>query len=322
MDAHTLTQKLSMPQAPIHLTQERIHGQPGTRVAVFKEPADQARNHWETPASPRAITHLILHSTQVDARTTTQFFTAPQKQTRVSAHYAITQQEHHSNPKANIPEGCLVQFVRDEDIAWHAGVSSWRGVSALNACSLGIEYVNPSTSRHPQPWSLLPYQQTPDGYTWYTYGDTQMEVSIQLINALITRYDIPPTHILAHGDIAPTRRMDPGPLFPWHLLAAHGIGAWLTPEERCPSYIAQHFAPRTPYPSDVDELFFLRELARYGYDALPEKGLAHASNMATFHAFKAHFSAHMNPKHYAATYLTHEDMQWIWGLNAKYGHGR
>ena len=111
MDAHTLAQKLSMAHTPIHLAEEMIYGQPGTRVAVFEAPQNQARNHWETPEAPRPITHLILHSTQVDARTTAQIFTAPQKQRRVSAHYVITQQEHHNNPEANIPEGCLVQFV-------------------------------------------------------------------------------------------------------------------------------------------------------------------------------------------------------------------
>jgi N-acetylmuramoyl-L-alanine amidase len=119
---------------------------------------------------------------------------------KVSAHYMIDE------------DGRIVRLVDEKKRAWHAGVSSWQGRERLNDCSVGIEIVNPGHE-----W----------GYRAFT--EAQYQALEWLCPTIMSRWSIAPLRVLAHSDIAPDRKEDPGELFDWQRLARSGIGVW--PEE-------------------------------------------------------------------------------------------
>ncbi|MBT3765097.1 MAG: N-acetylmuramoyl-L-alanine amidase [Rhodospirillaceae bacterium] len=116
---------------------------------------------------------------------------------KVSAHYLI-----HEN-------GDVVQMVEEVNRAWHAGVASWRGESDVNARSIGIELVNPGHE-----------------FGYREFPDAQLTALEGLCLDILSRHSIPARNVVGHSDVAPTRKQDPGELFPWQQLAAKKIGIW------------------------------------------------------------------------------------------------
>ncbi len=113
----------------------------------------------------------------------------------VSSHYLVHE------------DGAVVQMVREADRAWHAGKSSWHGHTDINSRSVGIEVVNPGNlADHPP------------------FFDVQIASLIDLCRDICARNGIAPESVLAHSDVAPGRKIDPGPAFPWDALAEAGIG--------------------------------------------------------------------------------------------------
>jgi N-acetylmuramoyl-L-alanine amidase len=144
----------------------------------------------------RVPAFIILHYTGMEtARTALERLVDPQS--KVSAHYTVDE------------DGTVYNHVPEEKRAWHAGVSFWRGEKDINACSIGIEIVNPGHE-----WGYRPFT----GH--------QMRAVETLCKDIMVRHDIAPENILAHSDIAPSRKEDPGELFPWEELARHGVGIW------------------------------------------------------------------------------------------------
>jgi N-acetylmuramoyl-L-alanine amidase len=123
----------------------------------------------------------------------------------VSAHYMVEE------------DGTVFGLVPEDRRAWHAGKSWWRGDDDLNSRSIGIEIVNPGHE-----WGYRPFP------------DVQIDAVIELCQGILSRWPIPQNRIVAHSDIAPDRKEDPGELFPWKGLAAAGVGLWpdLPPAER------------------------------------------------------------------------------------------
>ncbi len=116
---------------------------------------------------------------------------------KVSAHYLIEE------------DGRVARLVDERRRAWHAGISVWQGRSRLNDCSIGIEIVNPGHE-----WGYRPFT------------EQQYEALEQLLPPIMKRWSIPKARLLAHSDIAPDRKEDPGELFDWPRLAGQGIGIW------------------------------------------------------------------------------------------------
>ncbi len=142
---------------------------------------------------------------------------------KVSAHYLIDE------------DGMVTQMIDEDKRAWHAGKSFWRGVTDVNSASVGIELVNP-------------------GHEWgyRAFPDEQIAALLPLLADIVARHQVPLSNVVAHSDIAPARKADPGELFPWDKLAWHRL------------------ALAKPRPSmrlvfDNDGAFYLA-LERFGYD--------------------------------------------------------
>jgi N-acetylmuramoyl-L-alanine amidase len=117
---------------------------------------------------------------------------------KVSAHYLIEE------------DGRVFSLVPESLRAWHAGVSSWRGEGDVNSRSIGIELVNPGHE-----------------FGYRRFPESQVAALITLIDGILRRHHIAARNVVGHSDVAPTRKQDPGELFPWQRLAEdHAIGLW------------------------------------------------------------------------------------------------
>ena len=122
----------------------------------------------------------------------------------VSSHYVVHE------------DGRIVQLVAESRRAWHAGVSAWRGVQNLNDVSIGIEIVNPGHAHGLRP-----------------FPDRQMAAVVELARDLMARHAIAPAWIVAHSDVAPERKLDPGERFDWRRLALADLGRIPEPAPPC-----------------------------------------------------------------------------------------
>jgi N-acetylmuramoyl-L-alanine amidase len=122
------------------------------------------------------------------------------REAEVSSHYLIRE------------NGEIIQLVAEDQRAWHAGNSCWKGIKDINSRSIGIEIVNCGHEH---------------GYVEFPV--VQMESVVQLLGDVVARNRIKSANILAHSDIAPLRKQDPGELFDWHYLHKAGLGIWVKP---------------------------------------------------------------------------------------------
>lgn len=152
-------------------------------------------NHDARPAGG-AIDMLVLHYTGMrNAEEALSRLTDPAA--KVSAHYTIDE------------DGTVYAHVPESERAWHAGVSYWAGERNVNARSIGIELVNPGHE-----------------FGYRAFPEDQIEALIDLSREIVSRHPIPAHRVVAHSDVAPPRKEDPGELFPWKQLADYGIGVW------------------------------------------------------------------------------------------------
>jgi N-acetylmuramoyl-L-alanine amidase len=195
---------------------------------------------------------LILHYTgMADAAQALQWLCNPVSQ--VSSHYFVFENGH------------ILQLVPEERRAWHAGLSSWHGEQDINSCSIGIEIANPGHV------GGMP-----------AYREEQIAALTLLCRDLVTRWTIPPERVLAHSDIAPLRKEDPGENFPWARLNAAGIGHYVrTAPIRDGRFFAQ--GEEGPPIEALQSMFAL-----YGYD-VPVSGVFCAQTRAVVSAFQRHF---------------------------------
>lgn len=155
----------------------------------------------------------------------------------VSSHYLVTDEQP---PR-------IYRLVDETQSAWHAGDSEWQGKTALNARSIGIEIVHPGWEPN------LAGQRGPD------FPTDQVAVVAALIQDIAARHDVAPHNIVGHSDVAPLRKQDPGPSFPWRALALQGIGRWF--DEGAAS-VEQARLESTGLP---DARWTQQELKRIGY---------------------------------------------------------
>ena len=135
------------------------------------------------------VSMIVLHYTGMpDAESALNRLTSPEA--KVSAHYFIDE------------DGTIYRLVDEEKRAWHAGKSRWRGIADVNSASVGIEIVNPGHE-----------------FGYRNFPDEQIASLIPLLADIKARHGVSRGNVVAHSDIAPCRKEDPGELFPWEALA-------------------------------------------------------------------------------------------------------
>jgi N-acetylmuramoyl-L-alanine amidase len=281
----------------ILVTNVTIHGINGFAINKFSDPI---RNHYDS-RNGKKIRYLIMHYTEENFTKTVEIFTTNFTGNRVSAHYVITEKAVN-----NLTGGQILQVVPDELRAWHAGVSSWETDSNLNSISIGIEHVNLGISGN----QTLPEQNR----TYFPYDSDQIRASGLMSQDIVRKYNILPQHVLGHEDIAPPRKPDPGPLFPWGIyFHDFGIGAWLDYDEMTKDAIIHKYNPKRPYPTKPDKALLLEMLISHGYS---REGTTENDQFIIL-AFKKHFSANQHPE-LCDEIIREQDMFWAWALEAKY----
>ncbi|MEO7762644.1 MAG: N-acetylmuramoyl-L-alanine amidase, partial [Casimicrobiaceae bacterium] len=176
----------------------------------------------------------------------------------VSSHYLV-----NDNPPT------VYQLVDESQRAWQAGLSSWQGQTQLNAASIGIEIVNPG------------YRDSPEGPVWFDYPPAQIDAVVALVKKIVKEHQIRPDRIVGHSDIAPQRKIDPGPRFPWKRLADEGLIAW--PDA---ARVAERQAEYEKSLPDIE--WFQRRLQQHGY-AVPPTAELDAPTRRVIAAFQMHY---------------------------------
>lgn len=139
----------------------------------------------------KKIKALVIHCCGFDASGMIKVL----RESNLSSHYIIDEQ------------GKIFHLVSEKKRAWHAGVSHWRDMESLNYCSVGIELCTPTMGQQP-------------------YSSKQINSFVRLAKQIISHYQIPAYNVVAHSDIAPSRKPDPGVAFPWKYMAKKGVGLW------------------------------------------------------------------------------------------------
>jgi N-acetylmuramoyl-L-alanine amidase len=196
------------------------------------------------------IQFIVIHFTSTDFAESLKTLTRGD----VSAHYLVRDEP-----------AVVYRLVDDSRRAWHAGESSWEGNTQLNAASIGIEIVNRGDR---------------DGQ-WHDYPPRQVDAVINLVGELARRYRVRPDHIVGHSDIAPLRKLDPGPRFPWKRLADAGLAEWPAAD-----LVALKRAAYEARPPDAE--WFQQRLACVGY-AIERTGQFDEPTRRVLSAFQMHF---------------------------------
>lgn len=208
-------------------------------------------NHGPRPDGAR-IELLVLHYTGMQSEAAALgWLCNPQSQ--VSSHYFVCE------------DGTVYRLVEEDRRAWHAGISSWRGLCDVNSRSIGVEIANPGHE-----------------YGYRPFPGRQIDAVIELCRGILSRHAIPARNVVAHSDVAPARKEDPGELFPWGQLSLAGIGHWVEPS---PVRGGRYFQ-RGESGQPIEALQSM--LALYGYD-LPISGTFCETTEAVLRAFQRHF---------------------------------
>jgi N-acetylmuramoyl-L-alanine amidase len=195
---------------------------------------------------------LLLHYTGM-ATTQAALERLCDRDAKVSSHYVVFE------------DGGVFQLVPEARRAFHAGESAWEGSTDINSRSIGIEIGNKGHD-----------------YGCPAFPDVQIQAVIALCRDIVARWEIAPWHVLAHSDVAPLRKRDPGESFPWARLAAAGVGLWIEPA-------AVEEGPTLSPGDRGEEVARLQQrLAAYGYGITPS-GDYDATTQEIVAAFQRHF---------------------------------
>jgi N-acetylmuramoyl-L-alanine amidase len=200
----------------------------------------------------KPVSILLLHYTGMkDSKTACDWLCSPESQ--VSSHYLIDE------------EGRIVHMVDEASRAWHAGVSSWRGDDDINSISIGIEIQNRGHNL---------------GY--HDFPETQTAQVIALSKDIIARYAVPARNVLAHSDVAPDRKIDPGEKFDWKVLHEQGVGHFVEADP----ISGGSFLQEGDEGDTVMALQAMLKLYGYGIDTI---GVFDARTKLVVEAFQRHF---------------------------------
>ncbi len=200
----------------------------------------------------KPISILVLHYTGMESAEKACDWLC-RAESQVSCHYLIDEQGH------------ITQMVDEKMRAWHAGISSWLGEEDINSRSIGIEIQNKG-----------------HGLGYHDFPPQQMQVVAALSKDIIARHNIQPRNVVAHSDVAPGRKVDPGERFDWKLLHAQGIGHWVEPEATSGGSFLQEGDKGDPV------LALQTMLKFYGY-GIEATGIFDKRTRIVIEAFQRHF---------------------------------
>lgn len=237
----------------------------GSIVSAEPKGYKVSKNYFPAMNQNFRIRYVILHYTALPDDKSVTVLTGK----GVSAHYLVN----------NMEDNEIYQLVDENKRAYHAGISSWRNDKSLNDTSIGIEIVNDGYKIDSLGMRVFP-----------SFSDVQIKKVASLVQDILMRYSIPITNILAHSDIAPTRKHDPGPAFPWKkLYDEYKIGMWY--DEQTKQNLIQNIA-NSDFFSQVNTSPFIFKfqtaLQKFGYDIMPT-GMWDKENVKVVQAFQYHF---------------------------------
>jgi N-acetylmuramoyl-L-alanine amidase len=202
-------------------------------------------NHNARPFTPVSL--IVLHYTGMKSSAEALEWLC-NAESEVSAHYFVEE------------NGDIYELVEEDRRAWHAGVSSWGGSHNINDISIGIELANLGHEHGYEP-----------------FPPAQIAATINLCQDIMRRHELRPASVIGHSDVAPTRKSDPGELFPWELCAKYGVGLW------------HDVAPFQQIEVCEIEAADLKKLQAFGYHVETEN---QTQIQACITAFQRHFRPH------------------------------
>jgi N-acetylmuramoyl-L-alanine amidase len=233
--------------------------------------------HMQSKNFSQRIKFLVMHFTAIDYQ---KSVTALVDEGGLSAHYLIPER---NDPTYQDKKLEVIQLVDESSRAWHAGISYWQGRKDLNDQSIGIEIVNVPECMRDEANIHLQQENGPNRLCLFPdYDPQQIELLITLSKDILARNpDISPTAVVGHSDIAPTRKNDPGPRFPWYQLYQNGIGAWYDNDT-----LKTYWEMFNDSPASIG--LIQHALNVYGYDII-ETGIIDSATLDTLSAFQMHF---------------------------------
>ena len=250
---------------------------------------DVVKTHFPSIAQNFRQKYLILHYTALDDEKSIQVLT----EQAVSVHYLVN----------DIDDKEIYQLVDENKRAYHAGISAWRKDKNLNDNSIGIEIVN------------IGYTTDATGKKIFApFPDYQFKKVAALAKDIVTRYMIAPTNILGHSDVAPTRKQDPGPDFPWErLYKEYQLGMWYDDAVKQSFFDQANNADFATQLATSPFIFKVQTMLQgFGYDIQPS-GTMDDATKKTIETFQYHF----RPQNYDGV-LDPETWAILEALNQKY----
>jgi len=196
----------------------------------------------------RQIKYIVIHYTNLSS-TKASLKHLVSKKNKVSSHYLID------------PRGKTYSLVEEKNIAWHAGISNWKKDKNLNKNSIGIELQNTGLAGK-----------------YEKFSNMQILSLVKLIKEIQIKYRVSNSNILGHSDIAPDRKIDPGPKFPWRKLYNSRIGIM---PKLLESKSTQNISPK-----QIKDLQTL--LKKFGY-SLKINGFMDKQTLLVLYAFQSHY---------------------------------
>lgn len=223
------------------------------------------------------VRYLVIHHTSENFADSHRLLTEP-SDNPVSSHYLVPEPGDDTYDRGSLR---VFRLVPESRRAWHAGKSYWNGEEALNDHSIGIELVNKTYCVGAAPEDQdIPFDQKLCFYP--DFAERQIALLLDLVAGILRRHpDIEPTAIVGHADIAPDRKVDPGPRFPWQRLYRLGFGAWYDDET-----VARYWEQFRDAPPTVAVI--QRALHDYGYQ-VEQTGCADEQTRLVVRAFQMHF---------------------------------
>jgi glutaminase len=243
-------------------------------------------NSYVATGKNERIQFIVVHYTATDNLGSIKELTS----SRVSSHFLVLDEDDNK----------IYSLVPLEQRAWHAGASSFRGRTNINDTSVGIEIVSDGIAKEYRnnPYPLYDH--------YVEFKPIQIEKTAQIIKYVAEKYNIPAKNIVAHSDIAPGRKKDPGAKFPWkELYDKYNIGAWYDEADK-QSFMNEEKFNATSIREIKDEL------RKYGYEVNRLDEWDKESKNVVY-AFQLHF----NPKNLTGE-MDLETFAILKALNKKY----